>query len=80
MGMINPFTTVINSPNHLFLARKLTKSRQLRQPEEALEIVTMPFEDALYAALRGEITHGASCALILKTKFLLEREKKGKKR
>ncbi len=80
MGVLNPFTTIIHSPNHMFLARKLTKSRQLRQPEAALEVVTMPFEDALYAALRGEITHGASCALIMKTKFLLDREKKSTKK
>jgi hypothetical protein len=33
----------------------------------------MPFEDACYAVLRGQITHGASCAVILKTKAFLEK-------
>jgi len=79
MGVLNPFTGIIHSPNHMFLARGLSRSRQVRTAEEHLEVVTMSFEDALYAVLRGEITHGASCALILKTKFLLEREKRAPK-
>ncbi len=73
MGMINPFTTVINSPNHMFLCRNLTKERKVREPQERVEVVRMPLEDAFYAVLRGEITHGASCVLILKAKLFLER-------
>jgi ADP-ribose pyrophosphatase len=72
LGKINPFTTIIHSPNHMFLARGLSKEHRIRTPEEDLEIVTMPFEDAFYAVLRGQITHGASCALILKAKLFLE--------
>jgi len=73
MGVINPFTTIIHSPNHLFLARGLSKDRQVRETEADLEIVTMPFDDAFYAVLRGQITHGASCAVILKAKVFLEK-------
>jgi ADP-ribose pyrophosphatase len=84
MGVLNPFTTIVNSPNHMFLARGLLKARRLPEASERIEVVRMPFDDALYAVLRGEITHGASCALILKTKFFLERgtkaKAKGKKR
>ena len=77
MGLVNPFTTIIHAANYLFLARGLSQDRRLREPEpgEDLEVVKMPFEDALYAVLRGQITHGASCALILKTKLFLERRK-----
>ncbi len=75
LGLVNPFTTLIHSPNHLFLARGLSKDRRVRETSEEVEVVRMPFEDALYAVLRGEITHGASCALILKTKLFLERRK-----
>lgn len=74
LGLINPFTTVIHSPNHLFLARGLSPIRRVREPEEELEVVRMSFEDAFYAVLRGQITHGASCAVILKTKLFLERK------
>jgi ADP-ribose pyrophosphatase len=75
LGVINPFTTIIHSANHMFLARGLSLDRRIREPSEELEVVKMSFEDALYAVLRGQITHGASCALILKTKFFLERRR-----
>ncbi len=73
MGRIDPFTTVIHSPNHMFLARGLAKERRVRDPGETIEVVRMPLEDAFYAVLRGGITHGASCVLILKAKLFLER-------
>jgi ADP-ribose pyrophosphatase len=79
MGVINPFTTIVNSPNHTFLARKLAHSRRLPQAGEKLEVVRMPFEDALRAVLKGEITHAASCVLILKTQLFLEKERKGRR-
>jgi ADP-ribose pyrophosphatase len=83
MGVLNPFTTLIHSPNHLFLARKLSPVRsggsfQLAQSSaEHIEVVKMPFDDALDAVLRGQITHGASVALILKTEIFVRR-KRGK--
>lgn len=80
LGVLHPGTALIHSPHQLFLARGLSKSRQLTKAKERLTVLTMPFEDALYAVLRGEITHGTSCTLILKTHFLLEREKKSAKK
>ncbi len=73
MGMVNPFTTVIHSPNHMFLARKLSALRRTATTGEHVEKVKMPFADAVEAVLRGEITHGASCVLILKTQQFLSR-------
>lgn len=72
LGLIHPFTTIIHSPNYLFLARGLSRDRKVREREEDLEVVTLPLEDAYYAVLRGQITHGASCALILKARLYLE--------
>jgi len=87
MGVVNPFTTVVNSPNHLFLARKLSKlsrmpevlapARQGGQAGDRVSVVKMPFEEAYRAVLRGQITHAASCVLILKTREYLERRGKG---
>jgi len=79
MGVVNPFTTVVNSPNHTFLARGLSRTRRAphAQSKEKLQVESMPFEDALRAVLRGGITHAASCVLILKTQLFLE--KKGRK-
>lgn len=73
MGVVNPFTALVNSPSHMFLARKLTETRRLTPPNEQLETVQMPFAEALRAVLRGQITHAASCVLILKTQHFLDR-------
>ncbi len=73
MGLVNPFTTVIHSPNHMFLARELSTLRRTAATSEHVEEVRMPFEQAVEAVLRGEITHGASCVLILKTQQFLSR-------
>ncbi len=76
MGRIDPFTTVIHSPNHMFLARKLSQIRGRPETGEKVEADRMPFGDALQAVLKGEITHGASCVLILKTHLFLNRSGK----
>jgi ADP-ribose pyrophosphatase len=73
MGLVNPFTTIVNSPNHTFLARDLSQIRRRPDASEQIETVTMPFSDALQAVLDGTITHAASCVLILKTHLFLQR-------
>jgi len=73
MGLVNPFTTIVNSPNHMFLARQLSQKRRRPDAGEHLEIVKMSFPDALQAVLDGTITHAASCVLILKTHLFLQR-------
>jgi ADP-ribose pyrophosphatase len=78
MGVVNPFTTTVNSPNHTFLARGLSQTRKGPQAQsgENTQVVKMPFEEAFRAVLRGGITHAASCVLILKTQLFLERKKR----
>ena len=76
MGMINLFTTVVRSPNHMYLARKLSEIRRSPETKARIEMAKMPFDDALQAVLRGEITHGASCVVILKTQQFLNRPKR----
>ncbi len=73
MGLINPLTSIVDSPSHTFLARKLSTIRRSAAPDQSLEVVKASFADALKWVLDGTITHGASCALILKTHILLER-------
>jgi ADP-ribose pyrophosphatase len=77
MGVVNPFTTVVNSPNRMLLARKLSRLSRMPEAEEKVSVVKMPFEEAYRAVLRGQITHAASCVLILKTREYLERKGKG---
>ncbi|MCL4402978.1 MAG: NUDIX hydrolase [Acidobacteria bacterium] len=66
MGAIDPFTTVISSRNHLFMARQVRQGARLPQPGESLHVNRVPFSEALAMVHDGRITHGASCVLLLK--------------
>ena len=73
MGLVNPFTTVVNSPNHMFLARGLSRTRRAPDAGEQIETIEMPLAEALRGVLDGTITHSASCVVILKAHLFLER-------
>lgn len=66
LGHVDPFTTMLYCPNHLFLARGLTRVE--REPEEAevMEVLRLPIEEAVKLVMSGGITHATSCVLILK--------------
>ena len=71
LGMIDPFTTAARSPNYLFLARGLERCAADPDEGEFLEILKLPFPRAVEMALSSEITHAASCAVILKAQLWL---------
>ena len=71
LGMIDPFTTAAKSPNYLFLARGLERCGSEPDEGEFLEIVRVPFERAVEMTMSSEITHAASCAVILKAQVWL---------
>lgn len=73
LGKVDPFTTIVNSPNYLFLAYNLEELENNPDKEEVLEIYTVPFDTALNMVQNGEITHSASCVLILKAARYLEK-------
>lgn len=70
MGIVDPFTSMLLSPTYLYLARGLRSVP--REPEEAevIELLRVPLDEAAAMVVRGEVTHGASCTLILKSKIL----------
>lgn len=70
MGFIDPFTTHVRSPNHLFVARDLRHGPHEREAGELLEIVTLPLVEAVDMVLGGKITHAASCVLLLRAASL----------
>jgi len=65
MGVVDPFTTVISSPNHMYVAKKLKFKNHNREGTEQIEVVKIPLKDAV-DKVGVEITHGASSVLILK--------------
>ncbi len=66
LGVIDPFTTVIQSPNYLFLARDLTDVGRSPDDGETVEVIRLPFERLLKLVMANEITHAASCVSVMK--------------
>jgi len=66
LGVIDPFTTIVRSPNFLFLALNVEAGESNPDDGEVLECVLVPFEEAVKMVMSSEITHGASCVAILK--------------
>ncbi|MDE3196518.1 MAG: NUDIX hydrolase [Acidobacteriota bacterium] len=66
VGFVDPFTTMLRCPNHMFIARGLKAVPHDPEEAEVIEHVRMPLKDAAQLAMNGGITHGTSCVLILK--------------
>jgi 8-oxo-dGTP pyrophosphatase MutT (NUDIX family) len=72
-GLVHPFTTIIHSPNHMFLALGVHDSKDSRMTEDSLQVLTVPLQEALRMVIDCHITHAASCVLILRAhKYLME--------
>jgi len=76
LGVVDPFTTAVRSPNYMFLAMGVKEGENNPEEGELLEVVRVPLSEAVDMAMRSEITHSASCVLILKSDKYL-REKRG---
>ncbi len=68
LGFIDPFTSAINSKNYLFLARNLERTGSNPDDSESIRIIKMPFKKVLQMMENSEITHAASCVLILRAR------------
>jgi len=80
LGLVDPFTSAIRSPATLFLARKLSLVEPEPEGTELIKVLKVDVGEAVRMVMESDITHGPSCVLILKTYFLLHREKKGRSR
>ena len=79
LGCIEPFTTVIASINHIFLAEELVFDPLPGSREDIVEPHWVPFPSAMAMLEAGTITHAASCVGLLKTAVLLRERQHGKK-
>jgi ADP-ribose pyrophosphatase len=79
LGCIEPFTTVIASVNHIFLAEELVFDPLPGSREDIVEPHWVPFASAVAMLEAGAITHAASCVGLLKTAVLLRERQHGEK-
>ncbi len=66
LGVVDPFTTVVHSPNYMFLARNIEEGTSSPDEEEKIKIIKVNFMKAVEMVIQSEITHSASCVCILK--------------
>ena len=71
LGVVDPFTSAIRSPNYMFLALDLTETERCPDDGELVEPILLPFDEALRMVMASEITHGATCVALLKAEHYL---------
>ena len=73
LGLVDLDTSMVRCKMGLFLAEGLSFTGTEREGTETMQTVKMSFQDALRKVMDGEITHAASCILILKAAGLRAR-------
>ncbi len=76
LGTVQPFTTLIESPQKLYLAENLTFGKDIPDAGEDVKIIKVKLEKAVEMVMKNEITYVTSCLLILKANEHLKRRKK----
>lgn len=72
LGEVHPFTSVVGSAAHIFLARGITMVGETAwEGTEQIERIVMSLDEAIEKVMSGEIFHGPTCALILKANEFL---------
>lgn len=71
LGMVNLDTSIVQSPVHLFLAQELSFMESDREGTETIEPIKSSLDEAVQWVMESEITHSASCVLILKAHYTL---------
>jgi ADP-ribose pyrophosphatase len=66
LGVVDPLTTILVSPNYMYLAEDLMEGEDEQEGTEQIRVIKVPFLRALNMVMRDEITHGASKVALLK--------------
>lgn len=75
LGSVDPFTSVVDSPARIYLARGLTPGVANPEGTEIIRPVRLSLEEAVQHVMDSRITHGPTCVLILKAwKFLCDEQ------
>ena len=66
LGLVDALTTIIKSPQRLFVAKKLKFGKANQEDTESVKLVKIKLDQATQMVMNSKITHGPSCVLILK--------------
>ncbi|MFT7507708.1 MAG: 8-oxo-dGTP pyrophosphatase MutT (NUDIX family) [Acidimicrobiales bacterium] len=67
---LNPFTSVVKSVNHMYIAEELSEVERNLDEGEMIQVQKVPFKEVLQMVMDGEIAHAASSVAILKASQL----------
>jgi ADP-ribose pyrophosphatase len=70
LGYFDVDTSIIKCPMSLFTARDITFSKPEREGTETMKLLKLPFQSAIDMIFKNEITHSATCVLLLKAYHL----------
>jgi ADP-ribose pyrophosphatase len=71
LGVVDPFTTVIRSPNYMYCASGLSMGKSHREGTESIRVIKVPMRKALQWVKESKITHSATCVALLKIRDFL---------
>ncbi|PIZ55640.1 hypothetical protein COY23_04525 [bacterium (Candidatus Torokbacteria) CG_4_10_14_0_2_um_filter_35_8] len=72
LGLVNPLTSVLKSPQRLFLARALEFTEASPEGTEIIKLIEIKLEEAVKMVMKSKITHAPTCTLILKANEYLK--------
>lgn len=76
LGLVDPMPSLVDSPSHLFLARGRLKFKEKElEAGENVRTMKVKLSEAVRMVIESEITHGASCVLILRANDYLTRRR-----
>ncbi len=73
LGVINPLTAIVRSPKAMFMATVLTMGTSKPDQGEVIEVLAMPFTEAIKMVMSSQITHGATCVALQKIALMQRR-------
>lgn len=76
LGCLLPTPAYDTEVIHMYLARGLSQSEQQLDDDEFLDVKRIPFEKAIEMVMNGEIIDAKTQLAIVKTKILLENERR----
>ena len=73
-GTIDPLTSVVSVPQHLFIAKGLHQGESSPEGTEVITVHKLKFADVYRMVLDGKITHAPTCVLVLRAKLIIDGE------
>ncbi|ETF04658.1 hypothetical protein W822_01630 [Advenella kashmirensis W13003] len=70
LGPTDPFTTLVRTRDHLFIATELERLPKKPDTDDFVEPVSIPLKTAVDYVLEGKITHTTSSLLILRATLI----------